>query len=71
MARVKVGFVAKRTEDGGFVHDRDLYRDVPDAAVGENGLTKTESACLARSVGSVFAELVKENPEFRERLGIK
>lgn len=71
MTRVKVGFVAKRTEDGGFIHDRDLYRDVPDSEIGENGLTKTETACLARSVGSVFAELIKENPEFRGRLGIK
>ena len=26
MKHVKVGFVAKRTEDGGFVHERDLYR---------------------------------------------
>lgn len=71
MKRVKVGFVAKRTEDGGFVEDRDLFRDVPDSDVGADGMTKTEAACVSRSVGSVFAELVKENPEFRQRLGIQ
>ncbi len=71
MKRVKVGFVAKRTEDGGFIEDRDLYRDVHESDVCDNGLTRTEQACLSRSVGSVFAELVKENPEFRQRLGIQ
>lgn len=69
MKRIKVGFVAKRTEDGGFVHDRDLYRDVPDSEVGDNGLTKCEERCLKTAAVNVFAELVKENPEFRKRFG--
>lgn len=71
MRSVKVGFVAKRTEDGGFVHARDLYRDVPDSDVGDNGLTRTEQSCLSRAAQSVFADLVKENPAFRQRMGIK
>ena len=69
MKRVQVGFVAKRTEDGGFVEDRPIFRDVPDSEIGASGLTKCEERALKRSADSVFAELARDNPLFREVLG--
>lgn len=66
MKRVKVGFVAKRTEDGGFVEDRPIFRDIPESAVGASGLTKCEERCLTRAAESVFAEMARENPDFAE-----
>ena len=66
MKRVQVGFVAKRTEDGGFVEDRPIFRDVPESAVGASGLTKCEERCLTRAAESVFAEMARENPGFAE-----
>lgn len=66
MKRVQVGFVAKRTEDGGFVEDRPIFRDIPDSAVGASGLTKCEERCLTRAAESVFAEMARENPDFAE-----
>ncbi len=66
MKRVQVGFVAKRTEDGGFVEDRPIFRDVPESAVGASGLTKCEERCLTRAAESVFAEMARENPDFAE-----
>lgn len=66
MKRVQVGFVAKRTEDGGFVEDRPIFRDVPDSAVSASGLTKCEERCLTRAAESVFAEMARENPDFAE-----
>lgn len=68
MKRVQVGFVAKRTEDGGFVDDRPIFRDIPESAVGASGLTKCEERCLSRAAESVFAEMAKENPQFKELL---
>lgn len=62
--RVQIGFVAKRTEDGGFVDDRPIFRDIPDSAVGASGLTKCEERCLTRAAENVFAEMAKENPDF-------
>lgn len=62
--RVQIGFVAKRTEDGGFGSDRPIYRDIPDSAVGASGMTKCEERCLSRAAESVFAEMAKENPDF-------
>ena len=64
MKRVQVGFVANRTEDGGFVEDRPIFRDIPDSAVGASGMTKCEERCLSRAAESVFAEMAKENPDF-------
>lgn len=64
MKRVQIGFVAKRTEDGGFVDDRPIFRDVPESAVGASGLTKCEERCLTRAAESVFAEMAKKNPDF-------
>ena len=64
MKRVQIGFVAKRTEDGGFVDDRPIFRDIPDSAVGASGLTKCEERCLTRAAENVFAEMAKENPDF-------
>ena len=64
MKRVQVGFVAKRTEDGGFVDDRPIFRDIPESAVGASGLTKCEERCLTRAAENVFAEMAKENPDF-------
>lgn len=66
MKRVQVGFVAKRTEDGGFVEDRPIFRDVPESAIGASGLTKCEERCLTRAAESVFAEMARENPDFAE-----
>lgn len=66
MKHVKVGFVAKRTEDGGFVEDRPIFRDIPESAVGASGLTKCEERCLTRAAESVFAEMARENPDFAE-----
>lgn len=66
MKRVQVGFVAKRTEDGGFVEDRPIFREVPESAVGASGLTKCEERCLTRAAESVFAEMARENPDFAE-----
>ena len=66
MKRVQVGFVAKRTEDGGFVEDRPIFRDIPDSAVGASGLTKCEERCLTRAAESVFAKMARENPDFAE-----
>ena len=66
MKRVQVGFVAKRTEDGGFVEDRPIFRDVPESAVGASGLTKCEERCLTHAAESVFAEMARENPDFAE-----
>ena len=66
MKRVQVGFVAKRTEDGGFVEDRPNIRDIPDSAVGESGLPKCEERCLSRAAESVFFEIAKQNPDFAE-----
>lgn len=66
MKRVQVGFVAKRTEDGGFVEDRPIFRDIPESAVGASGLTKCEERCLTRAAESVFAEMARENPDFAE-----
>ena len=66
--RVQIGFVAKRTEDGGFVDDRPIFRDIPDSAVGASGLTKCEERCLSRAAESVFAEMAKENPRLMELL---
>lgn len=68
MKRVQVGFVAKRTEGGGFVEDRPIFRDVPESDVGESGLTKCEERCLTRAAESVFAEMAKESPQFAELL---
>ena len=68
MKRVQVGFVAKRTEDGGFVEDRPIFRDIPESAVGASGLTKCEERCLSRAAESVFAEMAKENPRLMELL---
>ena len=68
MKRVQVGFVAKRTEDGGFVDDRPIFRDIPESAVGASGLTKCEERCLSRAAESVFAEMAKENPRLMELL---
>ena len=65
MRQVQVGFVAKRTEDGGFVEDRPILREVSDSELGESGLTKTEEHALRRAANSVFAELVKDNPLFK------
>ena len=64
MKRVQVGFVAKRTEDGGFVDDRPIFRDIPESAVGASGMTKCEERCLTRAAENVFAEMAKENPDF-------
>ena len=61
--RVQIGFVAKRTEDGGFVDDRPIFRDIPESAVGASGLTKCEERCLSRAAESVLAEMAKENPD--------
>lgn len=69
MKRVQVGFVAKRTEDGRFVEDRPIFRDVPDSDICASGLTKCEERCLKRVADSVFAELARDNPQFREILG--
>lgn len=66
MKHIKVGFVAKRTEDGGFVEDRPIFRDIPESAVGASGLTKCEERCLTRAAESVFAEMARENPDFAE-----
>ena len=66
--RVQIGFVAKRTEDGGFVDDRPIFRDIPDSAVGASGLTKCEERCLTRAAENVFAEMAKENPQLMELL---
>lgn len=66
MKKVEVGFVAKRTADGGWVQDRKIYRDVPDEDVGKNGLTKQEENCLKIAANGIFAELIKENPQFRD-----
>lgn len=66
MKRVQVGFVAKRTEDGGFVEDRPIFRDVPESAIGASGLTKCEERCLTRAAESVFAEMARDNPDFAE-----
>ena len=66
MKRIQVGFVAKRTEDGGFVEDRPIFRDIPESAVGASGLTKCEERCLTRAAESVFAEMARENPDFAE-----
>lgn len=68
MKRVQVGFVAKRTEDGGFVDDRPIFRDIPESAVGASGMTKCEERCLTRAAENVFAEMAKENPQFMELL---
>ena len=62
--RVQIGFVAKRTEDGGFVDDRPIFRDIPESAVGASGMTKCEERCLTRAAENVFAEMAKENPDF-------
>lgn len=64
MRRVQVGFVAKRTEDGGFIEDRPILREVSDSELGESGLTKVEERALRRAANSVFAELAKDNPLF-------
>ena len=66
--RVQIGFVAKRTEDGGFVDDRPIFRDIPDSAVGASGMTKCEERCLSRAAENVFAEMAKENPQLMELL---
>lgn len=66
--RVQIGFVAKRTEDGGFVDDRPIFRDIPESDVGASGMTKCEERCLSRAAESVFAEMAKENPQFAELL---
>ena len=68
MKRVQVGFVAKSTEDGGFVDDRPIFRDIPESAVGASGLTKCEERCLTRAAENVFAEMAKENPQLMELL---
>lgn len=62
--RVQIGFVTKRTEDGGFGSDRPIFRDIPDSAVGASGMTKCEERCLSRAAERVFAEMAKENPDF-------
>jgi hypothetical protein len=64
MKRVQVGFVTKRGEDGEFIDDRPIYRDVPDEDIDDSGLTKCEKRCLTRAAESVFAELAKNNPLF-------
>ena len=66
--RVQIGFVAKRTEDGGFVDDRPIFRDIPDSAVGASGMTKCADRCLTRAAESVFAEMAKETPRLMELL---
>ena len=66
--RVQIGVVAKRTEDGGFVDDRPIFRDIPDSAVGASGMTKCEERCLTRAAENVFAEMAKENPQLMELL---
>lgn len=65
MKQVQVGFVAKRTEDGGFVEDRPIMREVSDAEIGASGLTRTEERALRNAANSIFAELVRDNPLFR------
>lgn len=69
MKQVQVGFVAKRTEDGGFVEDRPIFREVPDSEIGASGLTKCEERALRQAANSVFAELARDNPLFRDILG--
>ncbi len=66
MKQVQVGFVAKRGEDGGFIEDRPIMREVSDAEIGSSGLTKTEERALRRAANSVFAELARDNPLFRK-----
>ena len=66
MRSVKVGFVAKRTEDGGFTCDRPILREVSDNELCASGLTKVEERALRRAANSVFAELVKDNPLFEK-----
>ena len=66
MKRVQVGFVAKRTEDGGFTEDRPIFRDVEDSEIGASGLTKCEERALKHAADNVFAEMAKENPDFRK-----
>ena len=66
MKLVQVGFVAKRTEDGGFVDDRPIFRDIPESAVGTSGLTKCEERCLSSAAESVFFDIAKQNPDFAE-----
>ena len=66
--RVQIGFVAKRNEDGTFVDDRPIYRDVQESQIGASGLTKCEERCLTRAAESVFAEMAKESPQFAELL---
>lgn len=65
MRQVQVGFVAKRTEDGGFVEDRPILREVSDNELGKSGLTKVEERALRRAANSVFAELARDNPLFK------
>ena len=68
MKRVQVGFVANRTDDGGFVDDRPIFRDIPESAVGASGMTKCEERCLTGASENVFAEMAKENPQLMELL---
>lgn len=65
MKRVQVGFVTKRGEDGEFLDDRPIYRDMADDDVDDSGLTKCEKRCLTRAAESVFAELARDNPLLR------
>ena len=65
MKRVQVGFVTKRGEDGEFLDDRPIYRDMADDDVDDSGLTKCERRHLKLAVDNVFAELVRDNPLFR------
>lgn len=65
MKRVQVGFVTKRGEEGEFLDDRPIYRDVTDGDIDDSRLTKCEKRCLTRAAESVFAELVRDNPLFR------
>lgn len=68
MKRVQVGFVAKRTEDGAFVDDRPIFRDIPESQIGSSGLTKCEERCLKRAAENIFAEMAKDDPQFAELL---
>ena len=65
MRQVQVGFVAKRTEDGGFIEDRPILREVSDHELGASGLTKVEERALRRTANSVFAEIARDNPLFK------
>ena len=65
MKRVQGGFVTKRGDDGEFLDDRPIYRDIADDDVDDSGLTKCERRHLKLAADNVFAELARDNPLFR------